>query len=60
MLLPTVSQCHIAVWVFDGKDAAPHGKEFKHYARKVMALRQDIEVTVRFLSSSLLRSLGPI
>lgn len=42
--------CHLAVWIQYGKDAAPHGKEFKSFGKKVMRARPDISVTVRFAS----------
>ncbi|KAL7409697.1 SprT-like family-domain-containing protein [Mrakia frigida] len=39
--------CHLATWIFDGKDAAPHGKEFKAWAMKINRFRPDIVVTTR-------------
>ncbi|CED85500.1 SPRT-like metalloprotease [Phaffia rhodozyma] len=39
--------CHLATWIFDGKNTKPHGKEFKAWARKVMDYRTDISITTK-------------
>lgn len=38
--------CHLATWVFNGKNCASHGAEFKAWGRKVEQFREDIIVTV--------------
>ncbi|WVO14433.1 hypothetical protein L204_102066 [Cryptococcus depauperatus] len=39
--------CHLATWIISGDYKNPHGAIFKSWGRKVMAARQDIEVTTK-------------
>ncbi|TKA53237.1 hypothetical protein B0A53_04093 [Rhodotorula sp. CCFEE 5036] len=37
--------CHLAAWAIDGEMKPPHGAAFKRWAKRVMIVRPDIEVT---------------
>ncbi|BGO98147.1 hypothetical protein JCM10021v2_001806 [Rhodotorula toruloides] len=37
--------CHLAAWAIDGEMKPPHGPAFKIWAKRVMLVRPDIEVT---------------
>ncbi|GAA5990588.1 hypothetical protein JCM10908_003143 [Rhodotorula pacifica] len=37
--------CHLAAWTIDGEMKPPHGQAFKRWAKRVMIVRPDIEVT---------------
>ncbi|GEM09045.1 sprT-like domain containing protein [Rhodotorula toruloides] len=37
--------CHLAAWAIDGEMKPPHGPAFKTWAKRVMLVRPDIEVT---------------
>ncbi|POY76088.1 hypothetical protein BMF94_0811 [Rhodotorula taiwanensis] len=37
--------CHLATWAIDGEMKPPHGAAFKLWAKRVMLVRPDIEVT---------------
>ncbi|GAA6025933.1 hypothetical protein JCM8202_005792 [Rhodotorula sphaerocarpa] len=37
--------CHLAAWAIDGEMKPPHGHSFKQWAKRIMLVRPDIEVT---------------